>query len=60
MQSIITSAKRITYKLARPMRYAKFQRTYMENMCFNGVCLTVNCCYLWFPWVDDVVADKDE
>jgi hypothetical protein len=50
----------ITYKLTRPMRYAKFQSTYMENMCFNGVCLTAICCCLWLPWVDDVVTDKDE
>ena len=42
------------------MRYAKFQSTYMENTCFNGVCLTANCCYVWLPWVDDVVTDKDE
>jgi len=41
------------------MRYAKFQRKHMENTCFNGVCLTANC-YLWLPWVDDVITDKDE
>jgi hypothetical protein len=42
------------------MRYAKFQRTYMENVfqwCYALLPTVVN---VWLPWVDDVVTDKDE